>query len=231
MIVGSGLVARAFSASFQQRDDVCIYAAGVSNSSGVNSSEFTRERVRLREALETARGVCAFVYFGTCSVGDSEMQNTPYVQHKLSMEQLVMQHAHPLVLRLPQVAGHTPNPHTLLNFLYARIVRSETFSVWHSAHRNIIDVEDVATLATRWINDKTIRNRILNLANPRSYALLDIVHAMEQVVGKTAIYDLQPRGYHYEIDVTPMLSILNRAHIQFDQHYLNRILNKYYAQN
>jgi nucleoside-diphosphate-sugar epimerase len=228
MICGSGLLATAFSKPFKHRDDVCIYAAGVSNSSNTTLSEFARERERLAAALQATREVDVFVYFGTCSVGDPEAQSTPYVQHKLLMEQLVAQQPRHLILRLPQVAGHTPNPHTLLNFLYACIARSEAFSVWRKASRNIIDVEDVATLAGLLIADQTMRGCTFNLANPHSYAMVEIVGEMEKVVGKPAIYDIQERGYHYEIDVAAMLPALAKTNINFDNHYLSSVLSKYY---
>lgn len=228
MIIGSGLLARAFAEKFEQRSDVCIYAAGVSNSSCTNSCEFVRERERLVAALQSADVVDAFVYFGTCSVADSEVQHTQYVQHKLAMEQLVAQHPHHMILRLPQVAGHTPNPHTLLNFLYARIARSEAFSVWRSAYRNIIDVDDVATLAGLLIENQAMRHCILNLANPSSYSMPEIISEMEQVVGKQAIYDIVEQGRQYAIDVTAMLPGLALTQIRFDEHYLNLVLSKYY---
>ena len=78
MIIGSGLLAKAFTNKFSQRDDICIYAAGVSNSACSDEREFARERQLLNEALQTKAGeVDAFVYFGTCSVGDPDTQNTP----------------------------------------------------------------------------------------------------------------------------------------------------------
>jgi nucleoside-diphosphate-sugar epimerase len=123
VIIGSGLLARAFPDSFFAREDVCIYAAGVSNSACTNPNEFMRERQRLEGALRQSENVDAFVYFGTCSVADPDALNTPYVQHKLAMEQMVASHANNLILRLPQVAGKTSNPHTLLNFLYACMSR------------------------------------------------------------------------------------------------------------
>ena len=43
MLIGSGMLARAFSGAFLQREDVCIYAAGVSNSSCTDAHEFARE--------------------------------------------------------------------------------------------------------------------------------------------------------------------------------------------
>ncbi len=228
MIIGSGLIARAFALAGRVRPEVCLYAAGVSNSSNTDATEFARERARLVAALHAQREAEVFVYFGTCSVGDAELQHTHYVQHKLAMEALVWQHPHPLILRLPQVAGHTPNPHTLLNFLYARISRSEAFSVWQYAYRNIIDVSDVVTLAHHWIDDPAARRQVFNIANPHCVAMLDIVQSMEQVVGKTAVYHCEARGYHYPIDVAAMLPLVAPSGIDFEHDYLLRVLRKYY---
>lgn len=228
MIVGSGLLARAFSGAYQERQDVCIYGAGVSNSGCCDEREFNRERSRLVSALDQWSEAEAFVYFGTCSVEDPEVRHTPYVQHKLAMEHLVAQHRGYLILRLPQVAGVTRNPHTLLNYLYARIARSEAFSVWRNAYRNVVDVQDVAVMTDRLIANPAMRAIGMNLANPSSYSMLEIVEAMEQVAGKRAIYDVLDRGYHYRIDVEPMMRALGGEDLGFDDDYLDRILRKYY---
>ena len=197
MLIGSGLLAHAFAPAFSHSGDACIYAAGVSNSGCTSVSEFARERQRLTEALQQAKHADVFVYFGTCSVADKEAQNTPYVRHKLAMEQLASTHPRHLILRLPQVVGKTPNPHTLMNFLYARIARSEAFHLWKNARRNIIDVDDVVSIASQLIADNTVRNTTLNIANPASYPMTDIVGAIELVVGKRAIYDVEEHGSEY----------------------------------
>jgi nucleoside-diphosphate-sugar epimerase len=231
MIIGSGLIAHAFRTAFSQREDVCIYAAGVSNSGCNDAHEFARERQRLADALQQAKQLDAFVYFGTCSVADPEAQNTPYVLHKLVMEQLVAAHPRHLIFRLPQVAGKTPNPHTLLNFLYARIARSEAFSLWKNAKRNIIDVDDVTSVACQLIADKTVRNLTLNIANPVCYPMADIVSAMERVVGKRAIYDVVEHGSAYAIDISTILSTLDNAAVKFGDEYLEQVIGKYYGKN
>jgi len=228
MIIGSGLLASALRVQYQQHDGICIFAAGVSNSSCTNLDEFKRDRMRLITTLNMATDMAAFVYFGTCSVDDPAVRHTPYVQHKLAMEEQVAQHPNFLILRLPQLAGNTTNPHTLLNFLYERIVRGEAFSVWRNAYRNIIDVKDVATLAGLLIDNPAMRRCTLNLANPVSYVMQDIVRAMEQVVGKSATYEVVERGYQYSIDVAVMLSLLTKTDISFDNNYLNRVLREYY---
>jgi nucleoside-diphosphate-sugar epimerase len=145
------------------------------------------------------------------------------------METLVAQHPNFLVLRLPQAAGASPNPHTLLNFLYARIARSEAFSVWRHAYRNILDVDDVARIADRLIADPATRRGVINLANPTSYSMPDIVAAMERVTGKPAIHELLERGGHYRIDVAPMLRTLAGEDIGLGGDYLDRVLEKYYG--
>jgi nucleoside-diphosphate-sugar epimerase len=229
MLIGSGLLAQTFAPEFSHRNDVCIYAAGVSNSGCTDTREFARERQRLTQALaQTAREV-TFVYFGTCSVSDQDARDTPYVQHKLAMEHLVSGHPHYLILRLPQVAGKTPNPHTLLNYLYARISRSESFCLWRNARRNIIDVADVVAIARQLLADASMRNIIVNIANPASYSMIEIVHAMEHVVGKQAIYEIVERGSGYSIDIGVIRPILDKAAIRFDDNYLERVIGKYYG--
>jgi nucleoside-diphosphate-sugar epimerase len=229
MLIGSGLLAKAFAPTFSGREDVCIYAAGVSNSSCTDKQEFERERKRLTHALHQASKVDAFVYFGTCSVADPEAQDTPYVQHKLAMEQLVSAHPKYLIFRLPQVAGRTPNPHTLLNFLYARVSRSESFTLWSKARRNIIDVDDVAAISCQLISDHTFRQATANIANPTSYAMLDIVAAMEKAVGKRAVYEVFERGSWYQIDIRAILPVIDAAGVKFDKDYLERVIGKYYG--
>jgi nucleoside-diphosphate-sugar epimerase len=228
MIIGSGLLAHAFANHFLQREDVCIYAAGVSNSSCMDDREFTREQQRLNDALNLAKNVDVFVYFGTCSVIDPDVGNTPYVQHKLAMEQIVRTHTGSLILRLPQVAGKTPNPHTLLNFLYARISRSESFNLWSRAKRNIIDVDDVVSIAHQLIAHHSVRNFTYNIANFSNYSMVEIVSALEHVAKKRAVYELVERGSEYIIDTTAILPMLEETGIKFDSDYLEKTVVKYY---
>jgi nucleoside-diphosphate-sugar epimerase len=185
--------------------------------------------LRLETALLQVQKLDTFVYFGTCSVGDPEAQHTPYVQHKLAMEQLAATHPRYLILRLPQVVGITPNPHTLSNYFYTRIARSESFQLWRKAKRNIIDVDDVAAIAGQLIPDPTARRLTLNIANSRSDTIPDIVASMERVVGKKAIYESVDRGSEYAVDTRAILPMLDKAGVKFGGEYLERVMGKYYA--
>lgn len=229
MIIGSGLLAHAFPEAFLTREDVCIYAAGVSNSSCTNLDEFARERRRLDEALRQTAEVNAFVYFGTCSVIDPEVRSTSYVLHKLAMEKMVATHPRSLILRLPQIAGSTPNPHTLLNFLYARILRGESFDLWSKAKRNIIDVTDVVALTQELMANNLVRNTIVNVANTANYSMTNIVNAMEYIVGKPALYTVVEKGSEYSINTDVITPLLKNAGVEFGNDYLEKVINKYYG--
>lgn len=225
MIVGSGLLARAFYPLYFNRADVCIYAAGVSNSNCANKKEFDREKERLQSTLNQCPKGLLFVYFGTCSFYDPEMLNSHYVKHKMAMECLVQTSQNYLIFRLPQVAGRTPNPHTLLNYLFARISRSESFNLWIKAKRNIIDIDDIVLIANRIIEKNLFKNKFINIANPINYKMTEIVKVMEAVVGKKAIFEVLERGSEYLIDVDSV----SLAGVDFDEHYLSKLITKYYA--
>src|SRR6185437_5053251 len=142
MIVGSGLLARAFERRAGLLEGVCVYAAGVSNSACTDRTEFEHDRARLQRVMASLPDDMRLVYFSTCSICDPWARESPYAQHKLEVEEIVRGRRGHLIVRLPQLAGSTPNPHTLLNYLYNRIVRSERFDLSQHATRNIIDVAD-----------------------------------------------------------------------------------------
>jgi len=229
MIIGSGLIARAFEPFATQLDGACIYAAGVSNSSCVDPREFTREHLRVEKALHDTMPDSLFVYFSTCSVADPELQASAYVNHKRAMEGLARMRPRHLILRLPQLAGRTPNPHTLLNFLYARITRSERFQVWSGACRNIIDVDDVARIVLDLLQSEHACGETVNVANGTSFPVAAIVASMEYVLGRRAVFDTIDRGDSYPIDIRRIGAALQRCSIDFSPTYLRDVISKYYG--
>ena len=231
MIIGSGMLARAFAAQYAATPDFWIYAAGVSNSGCSDPREFDRERGRLSAALRAGRQSDAFVYFSTCSISDPAAANSPYTRHKVAMEHLVSGHDKFLIIRLPQVAGRTPNPHTLLNYLYARMVRSEKFTVWTRATRNIIDIDDAAAIVTKILSNPGSRHSTLNVANSISYPIDKIIAVMEMVIGKPAVAERVDVGAAYEIDTSQITSIVSDLGLIFDDRYLEVVINKYYGRD
>jgi nucleoside-diphosphate-sugar epimerase len=230
MIVGTGMLARAFAARFADDPRVLVYAAGVSNSGCTDEREFAREKRAFEDCIAQAGVRRIVAYFGTCSANDPDARDTPYVRHKLDMEDRVQQTPRHIVLRLPQVVGRTPNPHTLLNFLHARIARSERFALWTGAQRNVIDLDDVvaAVLVLFRLRDP-LPMSMLNIANTRSYSARQIVAALERVTGKRAIFDEVARGSSYVVDVDAALPLFADANVRFDDRYLDRVVRKYYG--
>jgi nucleoside-diphosphate-sugar epimerase len=192
-----------------------IHAAGVSDSTCVRQSDFDRDQARLVDSL---RNTGLFIYVSTCSVEDK-----PYTAHKRAMEELVRARGDFLILRLPTVAGRTANPHTLLNYLYARIVRSEGFDLYTRARRNIIDLSDVVAI-THWLVRDGAVNETVNVAAPHDYSVAEIVNEFAAITGKHPHATRIDSGDVQDIDVTR----ISESCIDFSDNYLQRTLNHYY---
>jgi len=207
MIVGSGLIASAL----KDRRDRILYAAGVSNSACSDEAEFQRDIDRLTVYLmEPGR----FVYFGTCATDDS-----PDVRHKLLCEQMVKARGDYLICRLPVVAGRSNNPHTLLNWLHAKVSRSETFTLWEKARRNVIDVTDVAEIVD-WVG-RDMRNETVDIAAPVDHSMPEIVAAMERATGKLARFNPMDKGNTYTIRTVAEPE-------GYSKDYLDSVIARYY---
>lgn len=227
MIVGHGLLAKAF-AAFESTERVLVYAAGVSNSLETDQAAFEREK----KLLETARAQHPdrlLVYFGTCSADDLDRRGTPYVAHKLEIERVLEQYSAPwMVLRLPLAIGPVRGGHTLAPFLHERITRGERFQVWQHATRYPIDVEDVVRIARQLMGTRNYWNRRINLAL-RAYPVLEFVRVLQSLIGRPAVYDLVPKGRHYEIRCPEVESLAGELALDYSDRYLERVLRKYYT--
>ena len=212
MIIGSGLVA----SGLHDMPGVVQYAAGVSNSRCEDAEEFERDKARLAANLSRPG---LFVYFSTCTPAESA-----YVDHKRACEQLVQDRGDYLICRLPIVAGKTSNPHTLLNFLYSRIARSEKFDLIPEARRNIIDMIDVSTIV-RWLIKNGAKDETVNVAAPMDYSMREIVGRFEALLNKPAIVKERSGGHEPRIDVARIAD----APVCWDGEYLGDILWKRYG--
>jgi nucleoside-diphosphate-sugar epimerase len=229
LINGSGMIAKAFEPMFATDAGVCIFASGVSNSKCDEQKQFDRENRLLQETIEQLTPEVILVYFGTCSVYDPDSIGSPYLSHKLSMESLVTEHSRYLICRLPQLAGRSDNPHTLLNYLARCISEARYFELWSDAFRNIIDVEDVVAIVNEIIKIGCFENKVLNIANPNSHKIEEIVTIMEVVLGRKAFFSRVERGSEYCIDVQEIMTLCNSAGVHFKENYLEQVIRKYYA--
>lgn len=228
MVVGHGLLGKQFS-SYEDKPDFLLFCSGVSNSTCTNIDEFERETNLLQQHIQ-AHPNKRFVYFSTCSIYDPSQRNRPYVQHKLAMEQLIQeQHTNYLIVRTSNLVGRTPNPNTVLNFLFNAIQHEQAIELWAHAERNLMDVDDVFKSVNYILENDLFKNNIIALANTTSYAVTDIVVALEQFLGKKAHYTLVNKGQAFEIPLDDIKMVYENLSIHFDQQYLNRLLARYYT--
>jgi nucleoside-diphosphate-sugar epimerase len=228
MVIGRGLIARTFE-KYENNDEFLIFASGVSHSKSCTPDDFKRERGLLLSGLR-GLGSKKVVYFSTTSLYDPDMRDTPYIRHKLNMEDLLRQHASAWhVFRLSNLAGASPNPSTVLNFFNSSIRLGHPFELWNHSERNIIDVADVFRIADHILGNGLFLNRIVNVANEKNYSVQYIVQCIESFSHKKAIFTEREKGATFGIDISDILPVCRALQIGFGPDYLPLLLEKYYS--
>jgi nucleoside-diphosphate-sugar epimerase len=228
MVIGNGTMAKAF-AGFADNDEFLIFASGVSNSKETKKEAFEREITLLQETLQRYPQ-SHIVYFGTCSVYDTEEQLSSYVQHKQFAEQIVQQIAHNYtIFRVSNVVSSTVHHTTIFSYLAYHIKNNLPFKLWKNAYRNFLGVHDIEKLITYLLKQPQLsHNQIINMANPQNYKVLAIVEAMEKFFQCQAQYELIEKGAYFDIDTSLVQMIAPKLSIAFDESYLYRLLQMYY---
>jgi len=228
MVIGDGLVARSFK-HYEKLDEFLIFASGVSHSKSCTEVDFNRERALLTSSLQ-AHASRNFVYFGTTSVADPDLGDSPYVRHKLAMEELIRKEARLYhIFRLSNLAGRSVNPNTVLNFFYNHIVNGIPFQLWKHSERNIIDVEDAFLVIDHILKDRSFSNQVINIANEQNYPVPYIVRCIEHFTGRRADFIETGKGEKFQTDLSAVLPLYKKLKIGFGDSYLPRILEKYYT--
>ncbi len=223
MIVGKGLIANQFLDS--DLSDVVFFASGVSNSSEIDEKQFLREEVLILDTLKSHSNK-AFIYFSTCSIYDSSKYNSPYVLHKLHMEEIIKENAEKfLILRVSNAVGKGGNPNLLMNYLARNIKENNDLIIHENATRNLIDVEDVKNITLKYI-DANDWNKIVNVAYAENYFIPEIVSSFEAILNTKTNKIIVDKGEHYSIDIHELdykFATLDK------QNYLNLMIKKYYG--
>ncbi|WP_294225250.1 hypothetical protein [uncultured Chryseobacterium sp.] len=195
MILGKGLIANALKKI--DTDDYLFFASGVSNSLETRSTEFEREFSLLKSSIENHPD-CQLVYFSTLSINDQSKQDSPYVLHKLQLEDYIKNNTCSYsILRIGNIVGNGGNPNTLFNFLKAQISQENTFTIHQRARRLLLDIDDVSKFLR--IHCKDLNNQTVNFAYPYYFDLKEIVQALENKMQKKANYLEADEGDFYKI--------------------------------
>jgi len=226
MIVGTGLIARAFSPLYADDEATIVFASGVSNSAETSDAAFARERDLVLHHI--ARKPERLVYFGSCNVANPN-QKSAYFEHKRSMERLVGDAAFGLVIRLPQVVGATNNPNTLTNHLAHQIMTGQMVKLWTRARRNLIDIDDVVAITHHILANASAFPRRVSVASPWTLSMREILEIFESVLGRRAEAIEIDRGDDMHIDASLSEQIATDIGLDFGKDYPYRVVEKYYG--
>jgi len=225
MVVGNGLLARCFS-NFASVNDVTIFASGVSNSQEKDPVEFEKEIEKIKNLSGTSS---KFIYFSTVSVHDPDLADSPYIRHKLKIEELIRsEFSRYIVFRLPIVVGRTDNPHTLTNFLFNQIKNHEVVTIFKNACRYLVDIDDVNLLLSGMISSATFDNNIVDINFNNAIGINELVGVYEQVLGVGVNKSYVEKGGCYETRNGQFISYAREINFELSADYIYRVIEKYY---
>lgn len=221
MIIGNGLIAK--SLKNINTEDHLYFASGVSNSLETRSSEFEREFSLLKNNVTLHKENKLF-YFSTLSVNDLSKQQSPYVLHKLEIENFIKENCkNYIILRVGNIVGKGGNPNTLFNFLKTQIIQGSNFMLHQKARRLLLDINDITKFLES--NCTNVNNQTINFAYPYYYDLKEIVGAIQNKLQKEANYQESDEGDFYKVDFDESV---NDFFKETDaENYLKNLADKY----
>lgn len=224
MIIGNGLIARAFKKSNLCFNDAIIIASGVSNSSETCTKEFKREEELIRKTIYSSNG-CKVVYFSSGSI--YSQLNSSYIKHKKDMESLIFGLVdNALVIRLANVIGETKNK-TMIPFFIEKIKTQELFCVCENAKRQFIYIDDIVSITRLALNSDT--KGVVNIASENSYSASYVVSLLEKMMRSEAKVKLISGGEEYYIPVSNLGFDIEEYGLS-DVNYLKYALEKMHSE-
>ena len=212
MVVGNGLIAKAFDA-YKNNDEVIVFASGVSNSSETIDKEYHREIELLLSYKEKSQRL---IYFSTCSISDQYLQNSAYTNHKSKVEKIIEEvFSRYLILRLPNLIGHTKNPNTMFNYFKNALLANTQVQIQENAYRYLLDIDDLAMLLPAILKNST-ENLKIDVAVDNKQSVLSIYLTIAKVLGVAGNYKLIKGGYNYTLNLEQIstLALKENIHLQ-----------------
>lgn len=224
MIIGRGLIASALQ-EFTTSNNLLMFASGVSDSTETDHYAFRREAKLVEQAIREHPGRL-LVYFSTYSIEDDSLKMRPYTLHKLAMEQLITGTSDNfLICRLSNIVGLGGNKRTIFNFLFQNILHQRPITVWKNATRNLLDVDDMKAVL-RYLIAQGRRNATVNIANPNSYSVTDIIERIERQLGRKLVGRYINRGRAVSINIDDTIDAINALDRDFSIAYVDRLVRK-----
>ena len=229
MIIGRGLLANAVRGIDSKQ--TLFYANGISNSV---MDEFQKNNFEIEEleAIASDYPDKLFIYFSTCQLNSERNHSRPYVKHKLFIEDFISKNFKEyLIIRTSNLVGFNPwNTHTLFNYLNHALAVNQQILVNPVLSRNFLDVDHLVSLLNVYLKKYT-KNKIVEIVNPVSYSMQEIINDFEKFFCKKFILQRVCDSNDFALfEINPELSLelINQSHLSFDNH-ITALLEKYYA--
>ena len=230
MIYGEGFIAKAFK-KYKNNNSLIFFASGVSNSLEIKLSRYNKEINLLNKIISYKHSSQTLIYFSTCSLYDPGKKESLYVKHKLKIEEIIKSNCdNYFILRLPNVIGDRYNNHTLVNFFLTKLKNNDKIEILSGVKRNLIDIKHVVRIVDNILKYEK-KNKIINIANPYSNKVMDIVLYLSK------IYSIKPNlqkkknsiKFSYKININDIKNYITLSKIKFSHNYYKKVLNKYYG--
>ena len=132
-------------------------------------------------------------------------------------------------MRLPNVAGKTKNPNTLINFVYNCAQREQKIDIQLKASRYLIEVADIFSYMDKLIVGEAELNKTVNLIIAEKLSVLQIVESFEGHLGKNIEKEiLSNAGSDYLLELDNVFNKYGICNLINGKEYLDSLIDKYY---
>lgn len=225
MIIGNGLIACEFKKNIEHYQDVCVFAAGVSDSNCNLLEEYEREEILLKQYINQN----PIVYFNSIYAAYAT-QDKKYYSHKKRMTDLVLKNSG-IVFNVPNIVGSGGNPNTFVNSIVQKIKDKQMIFVQSNVSRCFLDVADleycVRQFMSRHSQNYTLFGNVIDLNPPISYSIPECVKILSDHLGLEVKYK-SVIGEDVPLPVSSFLQyLIEDVNINFNQNYLKEVILKY----
>jgi nucleoside-diphosphate-sugar epimerase len=222
MIIGNGLIAKAFMESNFNHDDYVIFASGVSNSKETNIKEFSREGALLKQTIEDNPNK-KLIYFTSVL---TETMSNDYYKHKKIMEYVIKELTKDyIIFRIPQLIGKIGNKYNLIHVLKDSINNNE-ITIYNGIYRAILDVDDLVKFVD-YSKNKVNRDYV-NVSYIEKLSINEIVNFVSSIMKKSANYKIvDGKGTNWYFENSILLiewMLINNISMKG---YTKKVLRKY----
>jgi hypothetical protein len=220
IVHGRGMMASAIRST--GNINAAVFAAGVSNSGEIDSSEYRREQDAIKTFIDVHYNR-KIIYFSSYIAKNG---TSPYAEHKRQIESIIQKTTNDfLVLRLPQVVGRATNK-TLISYFVDAAKAGKQIAVQRNAFRSLVDVVDVGRILSLF-TEKNVTREVIAVGPLKPLSALDIVRNIESILQLEIDIALVDGGERQSEDLSRALELLKSNDPLFDDAYQCLVLKKY----